>query len=577
MKKLKRRINSVFRGSDMASSSPVRNWRLSDSMSELAERLAADGVIIEECDIPPVIIPKVPFPVFCMKQNRLPVPVSRHFRSDYPKNLKAYSPTEHQYSMFPKQPCLVIRTFRILYYSGYFFLSRKRHSAKDGKFFFTLYTHKLRVFTAVDETKALGSDGESIEVSPCSSDQCASQSDRHVISVKMRQKSARRWNEQDIQKRLSLPADLRLPLSVIEKLNRTPTLDQPLTRKNRRASLSEIGFGKLETYEKLEKLGEGTYATVYKGRSRLTEKFVALKEIRLELEEGAPCTAIREVSILRDLRHANIVTLHDIIHTERILTLVFEYVDRDLKQYLDDCQDVISMKNVRLFLVQLLRGLNYCHQRRVLHRDLKPQNLLINEKGELKLADFGLARAKSIPTKTYSNEVVTLWYRPPDVLLGSTDYSTHIDMWGVGCILFEMISGHALFPGSAVEEQLLLIFHMLGTPSSTSYPQMCNSTTFRLCRFPHYRPNVLQNACSRIDQHANDLLHRLLQYEGRKRLSAADALQHSFLQCLPRAVFELSDCESVMSVPGVRLVKDSVLSDRTSRNNRSSRRQSLLL
>ncbi|VDO69398.1 unnamed protein product, partial [Onchocerca flexuosa] len=210
--------------------------------------------------------------------------------------------------------------------------------------------------------------------------------------------------QEDIQKRLSLPADLRLPLSVIEKLNRTPTLDQPLTRKNRRASLSEIGFGKLETYEKLEKLGEGTYATVYKGRSRLTEKFVALKEIRLELEEGAPCTAIREVSILRDLRHANIVTLHDIIHTERILTLVFEYVDRDLKQYLDECQDVISMKNVRLFLVQLLRGLNYCHQRRVLHRDLKPQNLLINEKGELKLADFGLARAKSIPTKTYSNE-----------------------------------------------------------------------------------------------------------------------------------------------------------------------------
>ncbi|KAL3982276.1 Cyclin-dependent kinase 16 [Acanthocheilonema viteae] len=455
-----------------------------------------------------------------------------------------------------------------------FFLLRKRRSAMGRQ----IVLRPSISLSVVDETKVLGSDGESIEVSPCSSDQCANQSDRHVINVKMRQKPTRRWNEQDIQKRLSLPADLRLPLSVIEKLNRTPTLDQPLTRKSRRASLSEIGFGKLETYEKLEKLGEGTYATVYKGRSRLTEKFVALKEIRLELEEGAPCTAIREVSILRDLRHANIVTLHDIIHTERILTLVFEYVDRDLKQYLDDCQDVMSMRNVRLFLVQLLRGLNYCHQRRVLHRDLKPQNLLINEKGELKLADFGLARAKSIPTKTYSNEVVTLWYRPPDVLLGSTDYSTHIDMWGVGCILFEMITGCALFPGSAVEEQLLLIFHMLGTPSLSSHPQMCNSATFRLCRFPHYRPNSLQITCPRIDQHANDLLHRLLQYEGRKRLSAADALQHPFLQCLPKAIFELSDCESVMSVPGVRLVKDSVISDRTScRNTRSSQRQSLLL
>ncbi|VBB32908.1 unnamed protein product [Acanthocheilonema viteae] len=105
MKKLKRRINAVFRGSDMPSTSPVRNWRLSDSMNELAERLAADGVIIEECDIQSSIIPKVPFSVFYMKHNRLPVPVSRHFRPDYSKNLKAYSPAQHQYSLFPRQSC----------------------------------------------------------------------------------------------------------------------------------------------------------------------------------------------------------------------------------------------------------------------------------------------------------------------------------------------------------------------------------------------------------------------------------------------------------------------------------------
>ncbi|TMS38827.1 hypothetical protein L596_005466 [Steinernema carpocapsae] len=207
--------------------------------------------------------------------------------------------------------------------------------------------------SVVHETTALGSDGESVEVSPCTSDQMSAsscppgQAERYVVNVKMRQKPNRRWSEQDIQKRLSLPADLRLPNSVIEKLNRTPTLDQPLTRKNRRASLSEIGFGKLETYDKLQKLGEGTYATVFMGISLLTKKFVALKEIRLEQEEGAPCTAIREISLLRHLKHANVVTLHDIIHTDRLLTLVFEYVERDLRQYMDDVSGPLDMRNVK--------------------------------------------------------------------------------------------------------------------------------------------------------------------------------------------------------------------------------------
>ncbi|KFZ54806.1 Cyclin-dependent kinase 18, partial [Antrostomus carolinensis] len=268
---------------------------------------------------------------------------------------------------------------------------------------------------------------------------------------------------QDVSKRLSLPMDIRLPPEFLQKLQmESPEFPKPLSRMSRRASLSDIGFGKLETYVKLDKLGEGTYATVFKGRSKLTENLVALKEIRLEHEEGAPCTAIREVSLLKNLKHANIVTLHDIIHTERSLTLVFEYLDNDLKQYLDNCGNLMSVHNVKIFMFQLLRGLAYCHGRKILHRDLKPQNLLINERGELKLADFGLARAKSVPTKTYSNEVVTLWYRPPDVLLGSTEYSTPIDMWGVGCIHYEMVTGRPMFPGSTVKEELHLIFRLLG-------------------------------------------------------------------------------------------------------------------
>ncbi|XP_010217038.1 PREDICTED: cyclin-dependent kinase 14, partial [Tinamus guttatus] len=231
-------------------------------------------------------------------------------------------------------------------------------------------------------------------------------------------------------------------------------------------------FGKADSYEKLEKLGEGSYATVYKGKSKVNGKLVALKVIRLQEEEGTPFTAIREASLLKGLKHANIVLLHDIIHTKETLTLVFEYVHTDLCQYMDKHPGGLHPENVKLFLFQLLRGLSYIHQRYILHRDLKPQNLLISDTGELKLADFGLARAKSVPSHTYSNEVVTLWYRPPDVLLGSTEYSTCLDMWGVGCIFIEMIQGVAAFPGMKdIQDQLERIFLVRVKECALQMPQ----------------------------------------------------------------------------------------------------------
>ncbi|XKL69419.1 hypothetical protein PGB90_007188 [Kerria lacca] len=330
-------------------------------------------------------------------------------------------------------------------------------------------------------------------------------------------------------------------------------------------------FGKSEAYIKLDQLGEGSYATVYKGYSNLTHCIVALKEIRLQEEEGAPFTAIREASLLKNLKHNNIVTLHDIVHTKHTLTFVFEYVHTDLSQYMERYNGGLHYGNVRLFLFQLLRGLAYIHKRRVLHRDVKPQNLLISEIGELKLADFGLARAKSVPSHTYSHEVVTLWYRPPDVLLGSTEYSTSLDIWGVGCIFIEMITGVPTFPGVRdTIDQLDKIFRVLGTPTEKDWEGVTRLRGYRqnVEKIGFYRGQKLGYVFPRLyditegEILANAFLQKNEFVKSRsvqklkflrivqilcvrmhpdKRITAEDAMNHKYFHNLPRELYELPD------------------------------------
>ena len=214
---------------------------------------------------------------------------------------------------------------------------------------------------------------------------------------------------------------------------------------------------------------------------------------------------------------------------------------------MDDCNNIMSIKNVRLFTFQLLRGLAYCHAKQILHRDLKPQNLLINARGELKLADFGLARAKSIPTKTYSNEVVTLWYRPPDVLLGSTDYSTHIDMWGVGCIFYEMVSGKPLFPGTKVEDELYIIFKTLGSPTESTFPGITSNSDYvslNLPKFPVFDLSNFNMLCPRLENDGVLLLASFLKFDPKARASAAESLKHNFFSILPNEVYSLDNSKS---------------------------------
>uniref|UniRef100_A0A673Y6T9 cyclin-dependent kinase n=1 Tax=Salmo trutta TaxID=8032 RepID=A0A673Y6T9_SALTR len=481
MKRFKRRLSLTLRSSHT----------IDESLSELAEQMTIeDG------------------------GNKDNEPIVRNGRPPSSHSMHSFL---HQYTGSFKKPPL-----------------RRPHSVIGGSLgsFMTFPSNGSRL-DIVHENLKMGSDGESDQASGTSSDEVQS-----PTGVCLRNRVQRRISMEDLNKRLSLPADIRIPDGYLEKLQlSSPTFDQPLSRLSRRASLSEIGFGKLESYIKLDKLGEGTYATVFKGRSKLTDNLVALKEIRLEHEEGAPCTAIREVSLLKDLKHANIVTLHDIVHTDKSLTLVFEYLDKDLKQYMDDCGNIMSMHNVKIFLFQILRGLAYCHKRKVLHRDLKPQNLLINERGELKLADFGLARAKSVPTKTYSNEVVTLWYRPPDVLLGSSEYSTQIDMW---C------------------EVLLTVLALIssGTPSEDSWPGISGVDEFKSYNFPKYKPQPFINHAPRLDTEGIELVLSFLKYESKKRISADEAMKQAYFKSLGPRVHTLHESVSIFTLKDIQLQRD---------------------
>ncbi|XP_026218874.1 cyclin-dependent kinase 15 [Anabas testudineus] len=318
-----------------------------------------------------------------------------------------------------------------------------------------------------------------------------------------------------------------------------------------------LQFGAAQSYLSLQKLGEGAFASVFKGISRINGQLVALKVIRMKTEEGVPFTAIREASLLKGLKHANIVLLHDIVHTRDSLTLVFEYVQTDLAQYMIQHPGGLHSHNIRIFMFQLLRGLCYIHSRRILHRDLKPQNLLISYLGELKLADFGLARSRSIPSQTFSSEVVTLCYRPPDVLLGSTDYSMALDMWGAGCVFIEMLQGTPAFPGdSDVFGQLQKIWTVLGVPSEDSWPGVSLLPNFRPEASVQSEPKQFRMVWKRLNQlpcKTEDLVQRMLKVVPTNRISAQDALQHSYFGTLPAPIMHLRDTVSIFKVPSVGL------------------------
>jgi serine/threonine protein kinase len=284
----------------------------------------------------------------------------------------------------------------------------------------------------------------------------------------------------------------------------------------------------LDKYEKLQKIGEGTYGVVYKARNRETGQFIALKKIRLENEdEGIPSTAIREISILKEMVHPTIVSLLDVVNYDNKLYLVFEFLDQDLKKYMDSVT-IVSSPLVQSYTKQLLQGLTYCHQRRIVHRDLKPQNLFIDKKGFFKIVDFGLVRAFCVPVRQYTHEVVTLWYRAPEILLGSPTYSIPVDIWSAGCIFAELLSKKPIFPGDSEIDQLFKIFRQMGTPTDEMW-HGCTSLPDYKPSFPKWKKQEFSKAFENTQSLAAiDLLEKMLTYEPAQRITAREALNHPY-------------------------------------------------
>ncbi|XP_068990301.1 cyclin-dependent kinase 1 isoform X2 [Neodiprion pinetum] len=262
-----------------------------------------------------------------------------------------------------------------------------------------------------------------------------------------------------------------------------------------------------------------------------------MKKIRLESDdEGVPSTAIREISLLKELQHPNIVSLEDVLMEESRLYLIFEFLSMDLKKYMDTLGNgrLMEPEVVKSYLYQITQAILFCHQRRVLHRDLKPQNLLIDKNGVIKVADFGLGRAFGIPVRVYTHEVVTLWYRAPEVLLGSTRYSCPIDLWSIGCIFAEMATKKPLFQGDSEIDQLFRIFRVLRTPTEEIWPGVTQLPDYK-ATFPNWTSNNLASQVKVIDEQGLDLLQAMLVYDPVYRISARAALQHPYFNDLDKS------------------------------------------
>ncbi|CAK8567193.1 unnamed protein product [Lathyrus sativus] len=303
------------------------------------------------------------------------------------------------------------------------------------------------------------------------------------------------------------------------------------------------GCRSVDEFERLNKIDEGTYGVVYRAKDKKTGEIVALKKVKMEKEkEGFPLTSLREINILLSFHHPFIVDVKEVVVGSSLdsIFMVMEYMEHDLKGLMEAMKQPFSQSEVKCLMLQLLEGVKYLHDNWVLHRDLKTSNLLLNNRGELKICDFGLARQYGSPLKPYTSLVVTLWYRAPELLLGTKQYSTAIDMWSLGCIMAELLSKEPLFNGRTEFDQLNKIFRILGTPNETIWPGFSKLPLVK-ANYVKHQYNLLRKKFPAtsftgspvLSDSGFDLLNKLLTYDPEKRITAEDALNHEWFHEVP--------------------------------------------
>ncbi|XP_052191055.1 protein IMPAIRED IN BABA-INDUCED STERILITY 1-like isoform X2 [Diospyros lotus] len=298
-----------------------------------------------------------------------------------------------------------------------------------------------------------------------------------------------------------------------------------------------------DSFEKLDKIGKGTYSTVYRARDVETGRIVALKKVQFDTFQVESVRFMaREIIILRRLDHPNIMKLEGVIASgsSSSIYLVFEYMEHDLSRLLSSSGIKFSDAQIRCYMRQLLAGLDHCHSLGVMHRDIKVSNILVNNEGILKIADFGLANfINARHQQALTSHVVTLWYRPPELLLGSTNYGASVDLWSVGCVFAELYTHKPILKGRTEVEQLHKIFKLCGSPPD-EYWKTSILPLATLLETPPTYVNCLRETYRELPKGALDLLETFLSIEPHKRGTASSALDSEYFATKPNDPSRLS-------------------------------------